>query len=150
MLEILNSFASIATATGVAVAAWQILLAHRQGVTTFEDSLAKEYREIAATLPTKALLGEALSDSEYVNHFDEFYRYIDLCNEQAFLFKGKRISDKTWAFWRDGIVCNLRRPSFARAWSEIAFKTPSDFSELRSVCTPNAYQGGAPDPHTSA
>jgi hypothetical protein len=136
MLEILSASASTATALGVAVAAWQIWLAHKQSVTSFEDSLAKEYRELAATLPTKALLGETLTDEEHAKYFDEFYRYFDLCNEQAFLHKNGRISKITWRFWNDGIASNLRRPAFSRAWREVAARANDDFSELRALSPP--------------
>ena len=62
MTEIFTSIPHVATAIGVCLAAWQLWQAHRQSVTTFEDSFAREYRELAATLPTKALLGEPLSE----------------------------------------------------------------------------------------
>ena len=136
MIDILTTVSSIATSFGVLLAAWQLFLAHRQSVTNFEDTFAREYRELAATLPTKALLGEQLSDDEYQKHFDEFYHYFDLCNEQAFLHQCGRITPATWEFWYDGIVSNLRRPAFKRAWSEIAARANSDFSELRAICPP--------------
>lgn len=136
MLEVLSAFASIATALGVAVAAWQLWLAHKQSVTSFEDSLAKEYRELAAKLPTKALLGETLTDEEHAEYFDEFYRYFDLCNEQAFLHKNGRISEVTWTFWNDGIASNLGRPAFSRAWREVAARANNDFLELRALSPP--------------
>jgi hypothetical protein len=136
MIATLTSLASIATAVAVIVAAWQLFLSRKQAITSFEDSLAKEYRELAARLPTKALLGETLDDKEYADHFDEMYHYIDLCNEQAFLWEAGRISAKTWQFWRDGIASNLKRPAFARAWSEIAARSCGDFSELRAICPP--------------
>lgn len=129
----LGTLASAATAIGVCIGAWQIRLAKLQSITAFEDSIAKEYREIAATLPTKALLGEALTEEEHLQHFDEFYRYFDLCNEQAYLQKKKRITKATWEFWQDGIRGNLRRPAFSRAWQEISSRAPADFSELREV-----------------
>jgi hypothetical protein len=132
-LEILSALANIATAAAVGVAAWQLVLAKRQAVTSFEDSFAKEYRELVSKLPTKALLGEALDDEEYLGYFDEMYHYFDLCNEQAFLRKAGRISDDTWEFWRDGIKTNLSRPAFERAWSEIAEKANTDFSELKAL-----------------
>jgi hypothetical protein len=118
------------------VAAWQLVLSQKQAVTTFEDSLAKEYRDIAATLPVKALLGETLSDSEHIDKFDEFYRYFDLCNQQAFLRQSGRVSDKTWKFWSEGIASNLKRPAFERAWSEVAARSSGDFSELRELVPP--------------
>lgn len=146
MIEVLSAVASGATAVAVIVAAWQLVLSHRQAVTTFEDSLAKEYRDIAATLPVKALLGEALSDAEHQDKFDEFYRYFDLCNQQVFLRQTGRVSDKTWRFWQEGIVSNLRRPAFERAWFEVAARSNGDFSELRSLAppgTPSSLRGCA-------
>ena len=94
--NVITACGVIVTAVGVVVAAWQLWLAHRQCVTNFEDSLAREYRELAATLPTKALLGEQLTEQEYREHFDEFYRYFDLSNEQAFLHQCGRVRRSTW------------------------------------------------------
>lgn len=128
------------TAIGIAVAAWQLWLAHRQAVTTFEDSVAREYRELAATLPIKALLGEALTEDEYTAYFDEFYRYFDLSNEQASLHQRKRIRRSTWRFWRDGIASNLKRTAFRRAWSEVCSRSDGDFSELRALFPPDSHQ----------
>lgn len=125
------------TTVGIAVAAWQLWLAQRQAVTTFEDSVAREYRELAATLPTKAFLGEALTDDEHKDHFDEFYRYFDLSNEQASLHNRKRIKASTWRFWHDGIASNLKRPAFKRAWSEVCSRSGGDFSELRALFPPD-------------
>jgi hypothetical protein len=139
MLETLSALSNIATAAAVVVAAWQLVLAHRQGITNFEDSFAKEYRKLASKLPTKALLGEPLTDEEYAKHFDELYHYFDLCNEQVFLHSIERISEKTWDFWKDGIAANIRRPAFKRAWAEIAARANNDFSELRAVFPPGPY-----------
>ena len=138
-IEVLAALANIATATAVVVGAWQLVLARRLSITNFEDTFAKEYRELAARLPTKALLGEELADVEYADHFDEMYHYFDLCNEQAFLRSIGRVSDKTWIFWKDGIASNLRRPAFERAWSEIAARANDDFSELRELFPPKPY-----------
>lgn len=135
-LAILSAIANAATAIGALAAAWQLYLVHRQGVTNFEDSFAKEYRELIAKLPTKALLGEPLSDDEQQEHFDELYHYFDLCNEQAFLYKAGRISKRTWTFWRDGIASNIRRPAFQSAWAQIASRSNGDFSELRALFPP--------------
>ena len=132
-LEILSAVTNIATALSAVVAAWQLYLVHKQSVTNFEDSFAKEYRELAARLPTKALLGEKLNEEEHAKHFDEFYHYFDLCNEQVFLYAAKRISEKTWTYWKDGMASNMRRPAFMRAWSEIASRANGDFSELKGI-----------------
>lgn len=148
MLTTLSALANIATAVAVVVGAWQLVLSYRQAVTVFEDSLAREYRDIAAKLPTKALLGENLNEDEYAKHFDELYHYLDLCNEQVFLRKIGRVSNKTWAFWRDGISSNLKRPAFERAWSEVAARSGGDFSELRSLFPPKPFPLRALQPNT--
>lgn len=135
-VELITAIGSVATGLGVTVAAWQLYLSHKLSVTNFEDSFAKEYRALAAGLPTKALLGKPLYNKEYVEHFDELYHYFDLCNEQAFLHKIGRISPQTWRFWKDGIASNIQRPAFARAWSEIASQANGDFSELKALFPP--------------
>ena len=116
---------------------FQIAEARREAKTDFEDGLAKEYRELASKIPTKAFFGEALSDKEYADHLDEMYRYFDLCNHQAFLAKSKRVSPETWEFWKDGITSNMKRPAFEKAWSEIAARSGGDFSELRAIVPPH-------------
>lgn len=133
--EIIEIIANLATAIGVAVAASQLWLTRGQDKTTFEDTFAREYRELASTLPTKALLGETLTHKEYCEAFDEFYHYIDLCNTQVFLHLEGRISDETWKYWRDGMETNLNRPAFKRAWSEIAAAN-GDFRELKKEFPP--------------
>lgn len=137
-LELLSALSSIATAIGVGVAAYQLRVTRKQSVTAFEDSLTAQYRQVASTLPLKALLGESLKDEEHQAHLQYFYRYFDLCNEQAFLHKNGRISAKTWEFWKDGIITNLRRPAFAAAWEEVARRAKDDFNELRTLCPINA------------
>jgi hypothetical protein len=139
MNDFLTLVSSMATAIGVIVAAWQLWLAHRQSITAFEDSFSREYRELAAALPTKALLGELLTEEEHIEHFDEFYHYLDLSNEQIFLHLAGRVTTGTWKFWHDGIASNLRRPAFKRAWSEIAARANSDFAELRQFFPPEPY-----------
>ena len=136
LLEILPVLPSIATAIGVSVAAYQLRITRKQSVTTFEDSLTTQYRQVASTLPLKALLGESLTQGEHEEHLRYFYRYFDLCNEQAFLHESGRISKATWGFWRDGILGNFRRPAFARAWQEIARRANDDFNELKLLCPP--------------
>ncbi len=139
-LAVLSAVANLATALGAIAAAWQLYLVHRQSITNFEDSFAKEYRELVGDLPTKALLGEPLTEEEYLEHFDEMYHYFDLCNEQTFLRNAGRVSEKTWGFWQDGIASNLRRPAFERAWCEIAARANGDFSELRAFFPPKAIE----------
>jgi hypothetical protein len=129
----ISATANCVMAIGVRLVLWQIWLTTKLATTQFEDSMAKEYRELAAKIPTKALLGEDLTDEEYHEAFDEFYHYIDLSNEEAFLWKRGRISAETWTYWLDGIKSNLSMPAFKKAWMEIKEKAKDSFHELRDL-----------------
>jgi len=130
---IFNSISSVATAIGVVVAATQLIASRKQSITQFEDALNREYREIIQKIPTKALLGEKLSEQEYQESLDNFYYYIDLTNEQIFLRKVRRVRKNTWQNWCDGIRSNLSRPAFYRAWKEIKRRSDRNFQELRML-----------------
>jgi hypothetical protein len=129
----IQDVASIATAIGVFFAVLQLWYTRNRAITTFEDTLSSEYREITGRLPTEAMLGEILTADVQKTHFHEFYRYFDLSNSQIFLRQSGRISKKTWTFWADGIETNLARPAFAAAWAEISRRAGNDFSELRRL-----------------
>jgi hypothetical protein len=136
MVDLSVTIPGIATAIGVLLAAWQLFRTHRQSVNVFEDSLAREYRELAAKIPTEALLEGNLTEQDYKTNFDKLYHYFDLSNEQAFLHKQGRVRASTWEFWKDGIASNLKRPAFKRAWNEICGRC-SDFAELRELFPPD-------------
>jgi hypothetical protein len=131
--EWLKDIAPIVTAIGVCVGVLQLWNSKRQAVTSFEDELANEYRQITGKLPTAALLGEPLSAELLNMHLPDFYRYFDLTNNQIFLRKAGRISKPTWKFWVDGIKTNLARPAFVTSWQSIAKRSNGDFSELRQL-----------------
>jgi hypothetical protein len=135
MIEITDWITAIATsaaALGVWYARKQLVTGREIAQFQFEDSLAKEYREIANRIPTKALLGAGLSDDEYTKAFDDIFHYIDLSNEQVYLRIRGRIGKDVWENWRDGIKTNLSLPTFRRAWREIKEKSDS-FQELRRL-----------------
>jgi len=132
-------------ASGVFFAARQLQVTKRQALVDFEDTLAREYRQIAAELPLAALLGESLSERQMEAALPKFYRYFDLSNEQAFLQEIHRVSPETWKFWCDGIASNLRRPAFRLAWSEICSRANSDFKELRALFPPDPKRPKAPN-----
>lgn len=128
--------ASGATAIGVAVAAYQLFFVRRQATTSFEDSLNNQYRSVIERLPIEALFGDTLRDEDQANLLAHFYRYFDLCNEQAFLHSTGRVSEKTWRNWEEGIKSNLARPAFEVAWFEVARRATGDFHSLRALCPP--------------
>lgn len=133
-----TAVAAVFTAFGAWAAVRQLRLLEQQSVTTFEDGLVDEYRDIAKELPLDALLGVDMGPQDVAAVLPVFYRYFDLCNQQVFLHEQGRIRTETWGLWRDGIVSNLQRPAFARAWAEIAAKAAGDFNELRALCPPKS------------
>ena len=141
--EWVSAVASTIAAVGVIFAFGQLRVSKNIAQLQFEDSLAKEYRELASRIPTKALLGDELSEAEYQSSFDEFFRYVDLSNEQISLRQRARIGPIVWQYWSSGIQANLALPSFNRAWSEIQGKCDS-FQELRRLQT----EGFRHDPRT--
>lgn len=64
---------------------------------------------------------------------DAIYRYIDLSNEEAFLYSRKRITKDTWIDWHKGIKANLKLPTFSEVWAEVNRKNPAGFEELRGL-----------------
>jgi hypothetical protein len=130
MLSYVNTLAQIAMACGIVFAWWQLKQTREQAVTSFEDALGREYRDLARCLPIRALLGEPVGIGESLS---EFYRYIDLTNEQILLRMQGRIRTSTWEDWKSGIRSNMERPAFRAAWEEISDRSPGCFTELRRL-----------------
>jgi hypothetical protein len=141
MSNLLTILAGIGTAVGALLLAWQIWQMFCQFKTSFEDSIAREYREMMRKIPLKALFGEKLSEPEQKEHLADFYFYFDFCNEQVFYHKIGRISEETWRFWHDGMQANLNRPAFRIAWQEVCSRAGNDFDELRKLFPSDAQQG---------
>ncbi len=123
---------AMASAVGVYFVWLQLKVSEAIAQTQFEDGLTREYRVLIGEIPTKALMGEELSDNEFERCFDEMYHYVDLCNEQVSLRMRGRIGLVVWTDWCAGIKSNLTLPSFKRAWTEIKNRTDS-FAELRKL-----------------
>ena len=64
---------------------------------------------------------------------NEIYNYMDLCNEQIFLRKAKRVRKTTWNDWQEGMKLNFGLPFFREASEEILDRLPTTFNELRKV-----------------
>ena len=128
----ISAAAASVAAIGVWYAKYQLKTSRELAQLSFEDALAKEYRELAGQLSKKALMGEILSDTEYEDAFDELYRYVDLTNEQISLRARGRITPEVWRSWSEGMKSNLALPAFARAWTEIKARS-SGFEELRRL-----------------
>lgn len=135
-IGLVNALASVATAVGVLLAGWQIRLAKQASRSVFEDSLTQQYREIIKRIPIEALLGEDLKTLEpqkWENTLDDFYRYIDLSNEQIFLRQHNRVSSATWRLWSEGIKLKLELKAFKDAWEHFKREAPESFKELQML-----------------
>ena len=119
-----NTIASIATAIGVCIAAWQIWESRKLSQTSFEDSLDQQYRNLAMDIPVDALIGKHVAD-EKGELRETIYNYLDLCNEQIYLRGKKRISKNRWKDWNIGIKENLAKPAFKVVWDEIKGTAPN-------------------------
>jgi hypothetical protein len=128
----LSAISNAITAAGVILALWQLWITKTIAQLQFEDSLAREYRDLVARIPTRVFYGAILSEGEYRQSRDEFFRYIDLSNEQVALRKRNRVSRKVWVGWCEGIECNLSLPAFRKVWDEVKDRT-SSFEELRML-----------------
>lgn len=127
-----SAISNAITAMGVFFVLPQLILTKRIAQLQFEDGLAKEYRELIAGIPSKVFWGEPLTESEFNLTRDEFFRYLDLSNEQIVLRMNRRISSRTWQNWCEGIAINLQLPAFNKAWTETKEKTKI-FHELRML-----------------
>ncbi len=128
----ISAIAAVCTVFGVWLAYSQLNMSQKIAQLQFEDSMVKEYRNLVHRLPTKALLGQELSDWEFQKAFDEFFHYIDLSNEQVFLRQQGKVGQKVWINWSEGIKNNLSLPAFRKAWRKIE-KESNSFQELRRL-----------------
>ena len=133
----ISAIAAVVSVFGLLLVWRQLSLTKKITQLAFEDALEKEYRDLVAQIPTKALLDSSLDTEQYREAFDEFFRYFDLSNTQIILRRRNRIGLETWNSWRLGMKFNFLLPAFDRAWAEVAMRTDDHatefFSELRKL-----------------
>ena len=132
-----EAISALAAVAGLIAVFWQLFELRRQQRSTFEDALSREHREIAAHFPVEWLLDapDAAHDTLELPasapaKLDAFLRYIDLCNEQVFLRKQRRVSARTWNDWRVEIRDNLQRPPLATLWAYVLDRSSRSYYEL--------------------
>lgn len=128
-----DSIASIATAIGVGIAAWQIWEARKLSSAEFEDSFDQQYRELLYSIPVDALLGKNLDEGKKKDAREVVYNYLDLCNEQVYQRSKRRVSKDRWHEWSLGISHNLSLPFFRLVWDEVKKETPGALSFLEKL-----------------
>jgi hypothetical protein len=125
-LEIVRTVAALVASGSVVVAARSFRHTKEQARTTFEDALAREYRDIAGRLPPGAFYQDGRADLGE-EHQQALFRYFDLSNEQLRLIEEGRIRPSTARVWSAGIKDLMTRDTFQHAWSELAAGVPDDF-----------------------
>jgi len=128
-----NSIVSIFTSIGVLLAAFQLRVSSKIAQSEFEDSIDQQYRELAKGIPVDALIGKSVSEDKKELTRELIYNYLDLCNEQTFLRKNKRVRKNTWIDWCAGIESNLEKIEFDNVWSEIKQEAPKTFTFLEQL-----------------
>ena len=128
-----NSLVSIATAIGVLLAAFQLRISSKIAQSEFEDSIDQQYRDLARGIPVDALIGKSVSEDKKELTRELIYNYLDLCNEQTFLRKNKRVRKGTWIDWCAGIESNLEKVEFNNVWTEIKQEAPKTFTFLEKL-----------------
>lgn len=136
-IQTIQALAPSATVVAVVLTWLQLIQVRKQARTTFEDRLTEQYRTIMEDIPTDIWLGselKILGDGQQARCRDAIYRYIDLSNEEAFLYSKKRVTKDAWIEWRKGIKTNMKLPAFAEVWAQVKEKSPASFDELRETC----------------
>ena len=128
-----STIASVATAFLVAIGVWEIRQGSRIAQAQFEDSLDQQFRDLAKDIPVDALIGKPVRDDQWQEARELIYNYLDLCNEQVFLRKKRKIRKDTWLDWCAGIQSNLGKVSFQKVWVEVRAEAPSTFTFLERL-----------------
>ena len=128
-----NSTVSIFTTIGVLVAAFQLRVSSIIAQSEFEDSIDQQYRELAKDIPVDALIGKTVPSEKKEYTRELIYNYLDLCNEQTFLRKNKRVRRGTWVDWCSGMQSHLSKVEFVNVWTEIKEEAPKTFTFLEQL-----------------
>lgn len=137
----LQSIGSLATAFGILLLFIQLFNNAKLIRTQFEDGLNKEYRDMLVSLldqERQKYITTSGNGDQTEKYSIQYYKYFDFCNEQIFLWKRRRISNKTFIEWIEGIKGNMNDKKFEENWRVISNAT-DDFRELRSLIHSNYY-----------
>lgn len=102
----------------------------------FFAEYTKRYQEIILNFPEsinqKDFDFDLLSSDERSKTLRYMRAYFDLCSEEYFLWKDKRIDEETWKEWESGIKYALSKTAFRNGWERITLDTIyyKDFSSF--------------------
>lgn len=119
--------AAVCAAGGVGVAARALRFTRKQAVTTFEDSLDREYREIVRTLPAEVFFRDRANAPLNREQKQAMMRYFDLSNEQLRMIRDGRIEASTGVSWEEGIRDVMELKTFKTEWRAVQQDLPPNF-----------------------
>jgi hypothetical protein len=114
-----ETLASLATALGVLLVALQLWPTRREMTAAFERTFVERYERIVAGIPLPVLFGERDSPAQREEGLRPFFDYFELCEEELYYRRARRVSRSTWLDWQEGIILNFRRPAFSAAWEQL-------------------------------
>ena len=77
----ISEIGSLATALAVLIAAWEVRLNNRIARADYEDSLDRQYRDLAMVIPMDVFLGKPVEIT--TEQREAIFNYFDLSNEQV-------------------------------------------------------------------
>jgi hypothetical protein len=133
----LESVSSVATAIGVFVMTWSVVLMQKTlkesraiEQSSFEENFDVEYRKLARAIPVDALIGKEVPPEQAYDMREYGYNLCDLSNEQAWLRSTGRIRKATWLSWSAGMKANFAKIEFKKVWDEVYAHSPETFTYL--------------------
>lgn len=78
------------------------------------------YENIIGKIPFQAFLQSSeLTDEELSENLSHFRAYFNLCSEEFYLNRAKKIEKMVWFTWDEEMRKTFRCPSFKKAWKEV-------------------------------
>ena len=119
--DIVTAAANGATAIGLIALATQVRQNAKEQRATFERSVVDRYQQVIQRIPFAEIVGRRtephLADDDIAR---AYFDYFELCEEELYYVRKRRISGDTLNDWLEGIALHLRRPAFQAAWHGLA------------------------------
>ncbi len=147
--EVVVAVAELAAVVVGVGALWVTLggIKNQLWILTFTE-YTKRYSEAMTAMPAgvrrreNAVDIDALPEQERERLLACFRNYFNLCSEEYYLFKNKKIDAATWSIWEDGMESVVCCPSFRQGWSALReeyesfpqFRTHFDNLVARATC----------------
>jgi len=121
--NVVAAAANVATAVGLVGVAWQLVLNRRKMTAAFERTFVDRYEKIIQNVPLRILLGGKVDPVKSPDVLRAMFDYFELCEEELYFRKKRKVSDTTWNDWSEGMALHLRKFGFKAAWMHLSEAT---------------------------